>query len=107
VVKAQVVLVLAAAPRAEPLVALLAAQLPGLLQVVLPRAEQQPAVLLRVRQEQLLGLLVRLLEQLEPRLEQLGLQQEPLVPPPQVRLVPLQQHLVLLLLPQLLLQQWR
>jgi len=96
VVKAQVVLVLAAAPRAEPLVALLAAQLPGLLQVVLPRAEQQPAVLLRVRQEQLLGLLVRLLEQLEP-----------LVQPPQVRLVPLQQQLVLLLLPQLLLQQWR
>ena len=57
--KVPVVLVLAAAPRAEPLVVLLAAQLLGLLLVVLPRAAQQPAVQLRERQvaqqEQLLG----------------------------------------------------
>jgi hypothetical protein len=103
VVKAQVVLVLAAAPRAEPLVALLAAQLPGLLQVVLLQAAQQPAVQLRVRQvvqqERLLARLVRPQEQLEPPLELLALQLEPLALQLEPR-VPLQQQLVALLLPQ-------
>jgi len=99
---------------AEPLVVPLAAQHLELPQGVLRQVVPQPAAQLRVRQvvqqEQLLGLLVRLLEQLELRLVQLALLQEPRVPPPQeprVLLLPLQQPLVRLLLPQLLLQWLR
>ena len=55
------------AHQAEPLVVHLAAQLPERLQAVLRQVVPQPAVQLRVRQvvqqEQLLGLLVRPLEQ--------------------------------------------
>ena len=72
-----------------------AAQHLELPQGVLLQVVPQPAVQLRVRQvvqqEQQLALLVRLLEQLELRLEQLA----PLVRPPQVLRVQLQ----LLLLP--------
>ena len=82
---------------AEPLVVLLAAQHPELPQEVLLQVAQ-----LRVRQvvqqEQLLGLLVRLLEQLELRLVQLALLQVQRVPLPQVLrvpLLPLQQPLAL------------
>jgi len=103
---------------AELQVVLLAGQHPELPQEALPQeALLQVALLqvaqLRVRQvvqqEQLLGLLVRLLEQLELQLVQLALLQEPRVPPPQEPrvLLPLQQPLVRLLLPQLLLQWLR
>jgi hypothetical protein len=92
------------APRAELLGVLLAAQLPGLLQVVLPRAAQQPAVRLRVprvaQQERLLG--QRALRQVQQAL-QLVLQPR-LVPQLQLlqQLEQLQQLPLLLLLWQLL-----
>jgi hypothetical protein len=84
------------APRAEPLVVLLAAQLLELLQavplqVVLPRAAQQPAVQLQVRQvaqqEQLLGQQALRQVQLEPLLVQrVPLQQEQQQLGPQLQL---------------------
>jgi hypothetical protein len=86
---------------------LLAEQLPGLLQVVLPRAAQQPAVRLRVRQvaqqEQLLG--QPALRQVRLVLPQVRLQlvlRLPLVP--QLQLL---QQLEQLQQQPLLLQQWR